>query len=448
MAEFITPNDPALFAQDDAQTIQNAIAAAEADGCRKLRIPRYNLRTKKCEWRIARAIRIPSDFTVILDNCYMVQETGIYDRMFTNSQSNTPENLFLEAEQHDITLIGEGNVILDGGVHNHLLEKTGNRYGLPPVWMNTMIYWENVRNLHVENLLIRNQRWWGITNLFCRDAVYKNIIFEAIPHVPNMDGIDLRVGCNNFTIENITGRTGDDTVAMTALNGRYEREHRVEGKDTHIHDVKVRNVISDPYTQFCVRVLNHEGNCAYNIDLDTVYDVSDYTTKRRPRCTVGVGSMRYFSGRRAAPEETRNITARHMISRGEECLRLDNTMSDSTFTDLKTYGDNIVAIGTFQGVSLYNVVFEDVFYGTTQQEIFCSKDLNPENYVGRVLNLFDTSGNITMKNVHVDKVNTVFDIQGDMSVQVDGYDCVCALKTANLENGGKLTINGEAIENG
>jgi len=449
MLEFLTPNDPALFAENDALTIQNAIAAAEKDGCRKLRIPRYNLRTKKNEWRIDRAIRIPSDFTVVLDNCYMVQETGIYDRMFTNANSNKPENLTAEAEQHDITLIGEGNVILDGGVHNHLLEKTTLRYGLPSVWMNTMIYWENVRNLRVENLYIRNQRWWGITNLFCRDAVYKNIIFEAIPHVPNMDGIDLRTGCNNFLIENITGRTGDDTVAMTALNGKYEREHRVEGKDTHIHDVRVRNVISDPYTQFCVRVLNHGGNCAYNIDLDTIYDTSDYTTKRRPRCTVGVGSMRYFTGSKAEPHETRNITAKHMISRGEDCLRLDNCLSDSTFTNVKTYGDNIVAIGTFfGGTRMENVTFDSVYYGTKQQEIFCSKDLSPEEYTGKVLNMFgNSSGNITIKNLVVDKVNTVFEVSGDLDVKVEGYACGCALKTAVLD-GGKVTVDGEEIENG
>ena len=82
MTEFVTPNDPALFDENDALTIQNAIAAAVKDGCRRVVIPRFNLRTRKTEWRIDRAIRIPSDFTILLDNCYMVQETGIYDPMF------------------------------------------------------------------------------------------------------------------------------------------------------------------------------------------------------------------------------------------------------------------------------------------------------------------------------------------------------------------------------
>ena len=68
MMEYISPNDEKLFGATDSETIQNAIAAAEADGCRKIVIPRYNARTEKNEWRIAVSIKVPSDFTIILDN--------------------------------------------------------------------------------------------------------------------------------------------------------------------------------------------------------------------------------------------------------------------------------------------------------------------------------------------------------------------------------------------
>ena len=78
MMEYISPNDGKLFGKTDSETIQNAIAEAEKDGCRKILIPRYNARTEKNEWRIPVSIKLPSDFTVILDNCYMVQEYLIY----------------------------------------------------------------------------------------------------------------------------------------------------------------------------------------------------------------------------------------------------------------------------------------------------------------------------------------------------------------------------------
>lgn len=446
MKEFITPNDPALFGENDALTIQNAISAAEADGCRTLVIPRYNLRADSTQWRIDRAIQIPSDFTVVLDNCYMVQETGIYDHMFTNSLSYSDEGKTLAGEQHDICVLGVGNVVLDGGVHNHLLEKTSGRYGLPRVWKNTMFYWVNVRNLRVENLLIQNQRWWAITHIFCRDAVYKNITFEAVPHVPNMDGIDLRIGCNNFYLENITGRTGDDVIAMTALKGVQEMSRFVEGKDTHIHDVKIRNVLGDPFLHFVVRILNHDGNEIFDIDLDTVYDASDFTTKKRPRCTVGIGAALYSKERKALPGETRNIRARNLTSRGDHAVRIDNTLQSSTFTNVKTFGDNLIGVGTQKGTQLQDVLFEDFYYGITQQEIFCSTTLDPSNYIGSVVELPDCRGHITFKNLHVDKVNTLVRTKGAVDVTIDGCECTCALHMADLK-GGKLTVDGKEKAN-
>ena len=145
MKEFISPNDEKLFGINDSETIQNAIAAAEADGCRKIVIPRYNASTEKNEWRIPVSIKVPSDFTIILDNCYMVQETGVYDNMFTSLYAWDLEKATkLENEQKNIAIIGQGNVILDGGVHNHLLEKTTRKYRQPSLWRNNMFLWINV----------------------------------------------------------------------------------------------------------------------------------------------------------------------------------------------------------------------------------------------------------------------------------------------------------------
>lgn len=93
------------------------------------------------------------------------------------------------------------------------------------------------------------------------------------------------------------------------------------------------------------------------------------------------------------------------------------------------------------------MVFEDFYYGITQQEIFCSKALDPSNYIGSTVEFADSHGDLTFRNLHVDAVNTLVKAQGDLKVTVDGCECVSALKTADL-NGGRLTINGEEIENG
>ena len=110
MVDYINPNNPEYYSENDSLTIMAAIDAACRLGLRKVKIPRYNARTQKNEWRIPSAIALPDDFTLILDNCYMVQETGAYDRMFRNSRSEeVPRSL--ETEQHNIAVIGEGNVI-------------------------------------------------------------------------------------------------------------------------------------------------------------------------------------------------------------------------------------------------------------------------------------------------------------------------------------------------
>ena len=433
----ISPNEMRFFGGDDSETLQNAIDAAAAQGG-TLTIPRYNARRDQAQWRITRALQIPDNFTLILDNCYMVMETGVYDHMFTNSRSYDETARTLQGEQKNISILGKGNVCLDGGEHNHLLEKTSGRYGFPRVWKNTMFFWLNVRNLRVENLHIENQRWWAITHVFCRDVTIRNINFDAVPHVPNMDGIDLRIGCNNFTIENITGRTGDDVIAMTAVNGN-EYAWKVEGKDTHIHDVKIRTVLGDPFIHLVVRLLNHDGNEIYNVDLDTVYDASDFTTKKRPHATVDLGCVLYSKVRKSRLGETHDIIARNITSRGETAIRLNNQLCDAIFENVKTFGDNIDAVGTQgKGCQVENVTFKDLYYGSTQQEIFVSTALTPDKYHGAVLNLQNIEGSLTVKDLHVDKVKNIIAANKAVTVTIDGMECTCCKDAYALSGGAEV----------
>lgn len=440
-------HDVTLFAESDSKTIQNAIDRAVADGSRTLTVPRYNARTDSMQWRISQAIRIPSCFTLILDNCYMVMETGVYDHMFTNAGSDSPAVNTLAGEDHDITILGKGNVCLDGGEHNHLLEKTSGKFGFPRVWKNTMFLWVNVRNLRVENLHIENQRWWAITHVYCRHVTIKDINFDAIPHVPNMDGIDLRVGCHDFDIQNITGRTGDDVIAMTGLKANEYTWWQVEGEEPHIHDVKIRNVQGDPFIHLVIRFLNHDGVELYNIDVDTVMDASDFTTKKRPHATVDLGCILYSKVRKSTLGETHHIRVRNVTARGETAIRLNNQLSDAVFTNVKTFGDNIDAIGTQgKGCELRNVVMEDVYYGSTQQEIFVSTALSPDKYHGAALDMTNITGELTVKGLHIDKVRHIIKGNAPVQVTVEDLECGCCLKQTNLTGGAKLTVDGEDVQ--
>ena len=414
MQEYISCNREDLFGGCDSVTIHNAIAAAELDGCRKIIIPRYNLRTNSTQWRISNAIRIPSNFTVILDNCNLIQETGAFDNMFTNSLSDQfPKTL--ENEQHDISVLGVGNVCLSGGEFNGVYERTAGHYGLPSVRKNTMFLWYNVRNLRVENLHIEHQRHWGMTHFFCRNVKLRNIDFFAIPHIPNMDGIDLRVGCHDFEIENVTGRTSDDTVAMTAL-GRMDQ---VEGKEPHIHHIKIRNVLSDPFMYLNVRVLNQDGNQIHHVDVDTVMDVSEYYTKRKPRAAIGIGAQGnvYTKFCHTEPGETRELSFRHIYSRAGMAVRLDEYCADTTFTNVKTFNTNVVGVSTLGlGLKLENVVFDGFYYSSKPYDPYVNMVDNQEHFLPSILRLPRASGELVMKDV-----------------RVNGLNCLCELGGGNLQ---------------
>ncbi len=442
MREFISCNQRELFSDCDSGTIQNAISAAIEDGCRKVVIPRYNLRTDKNEWRISSAIEVPSEMTIILDNCYMVQETGVFDNMFINSLARV-EPRTLENEQHDISIIGIGNVCISGGVHNGLLERTTRKWGLPGTLLNNLFYWVNVRNLRVENLHIEHQRHWAMNHVYCRNVTLKNIDFYAVPHVPNMDGIDLRLGCNNFEIENITGRTGDDTIALTAMSG-FEAALAVEGKSSNICDVKIKNVLSDANRMINIRLLAQDGNQVHDINIDTVMDTSHWASKAKAIAPLGIGTQGalYAKVCRAKQEDCRNINAKNLYSRASQVVRLDDVCSDSTFTNLKTFNTCFTAVGTCGfGTSLKNVVVDSLYCGSMKTD---TQRGWVDGYTPfTVVRMPETKGEILIKNVHTDDISYLCDVNDEFDLTFENCPTENVDKLYKNLGKAKLTVNGK-----
>ena len=124
----------------DSLTIQTAIDRAYKLKENKIVIPRINKRTGEPLWEISETILIPSDFTVVLDNCHLKMVDGVYCNMFCNKNAYTKDC----EEQKNISVIGIGNVILDGGTPNGLTEKTSLTNDFPSIINNTMIFFRNV----------------------------------------------------------------------------------------------------------------------------------------------------------------------------------------------------------------------------------------------------------------------------------------------------------------
>lgn len=344
MQKFITPNE--TVRGSDSASIQAAVALAKECGCDRVRIPRRNERTGKDRWIIEETIALPSDIELLIDDAHLILAEGKYLNMFS---TGSPERNTAADETRNVTLRGRGRAILDGGVYNGLSEKNSGRDGRPHISKNTTLLFFNTAHLTVENLSLVNQRWWAITNIFVRHATYRNIHFEAdfsrvdengVHHadeyptayhevyVKNADGIDLRVGCHDFLIENISGFTEDDSIALTALGG-FERDYNyfIWDGDADIHDVVIKNVATESYCAN-VRLLNDNGFKLYNVTVDGVRSISSPRTAKN-HSAVRVGDMVYAQAH-SVLGDTHHITVRNVISESEIAVSLCKGLVDSS----------------------------------------------------------------------------------------------------------------------
>jgi hypothetical protein len=111
------------------------------------------------------------------------------------------------------------------------------------------------------------------------DGVWQNI--------ENQDGIDIRNGCHFITIENITGVTGDDVIALTAIappdgvpkkfrpSGSLYTTHVMHNdftkRDPNISHIIIRNVRA--YSRLCALIrLLPAGTMISNVIISDVID--------------------------------------------------------------------------------------------------------------------------------------------------------------------------------
>ena len=294
-------------------------------------------------WIIDATIRIPSNFTLILKNCHLRMADGCFSNLFVNEHHDTELGKTPEGTDRNISIIGREEAILDGGEYNGLSEKTQLQNGLPPIWKNNLVLFTNVDGFKISGISCRNQRWWALNFIYCCNGYLGNIDFCAndtaidangtVYHglfrnkyaevlVKNADGIDLRQGCHDIVIENISGFTEDDTIALTGLNGRLEQTFSVSGLSSDICNVTIKNVKS---AAFCtiVRLLNQGDVKLHDIIIDSVYDMSANSPHLdKGLYAVRVGDTHMYGTRHATKEETYNISIKNVYCRSKYAIAL------------------------------------------------------------------------------------------------------------------------------
>ena len=351
---YITPNDERITEKTDAERIQAAIKLAKETGLNAVSVPKltYDGRDK---WIIDKTVLLPSDITIYLDNCTLETPKTVACNIFRNEIYGTPDETLPEKEQHDINIIGIGNAVLDGGEYNGLSESNSGKDGRPSIRENSMIMITNTRYMRIENLKIKRHRWWAFCFAYSNHVHISDVDFQADYtyvdengvrrfdrtakeeyecYVKNADGIDLRNGCCYFTIENITGKTEDDSVALTTLQGSW-KEKFVKGKDNDIHDVTIKNIKTDCLACGNIRLTCADGNQVYNILIDGVFDAAPDDAIYASGGTIKVNDSYYRYDRISALGEMRNIVINNVYSKSKvAAINLQQTAKNVTISNV------------------------------------------------------------------------------------------------------------------
>jgi hypothetical protein len=195
------------------------------------------------------------------------------------------------------------------------------------------------------------------------------MIDGMLQNMENQDGIDLRNGCHDITVSDITGETGDDVVALTAIVGNNST-YRPSGtlgtthvmhndytrRDPDIYNITIRNIRA--YSSLCYLVRLLPCNCQIrNVIIDGVIDTS-------PEDVVCGG---IFLGEKDAvygnnlPGSLVGVTISNVIYNNvKKAIRVDGYLQDSTITNVIAPRTKFPVVCVLRESGLQNVKISNV----------------------------------------------------------------------------------------
>ena len=372
--------DPNDFTGSDIEKINAAIQAAAACGCGKTIITsrRADAVSERNFWLVDSAVLLPDNLSLIIRDTKIKLSNACRDNMIRSA--NTLIDTVPDCS--NISIIGEGKAILEGAdipratgdAVKVLGERTfGSDAGKAGEtatgdWRNIGILLVKTHNFTLKNLHIKNSHGWAISLEYCTDGKIADLSFDSCGKIEingenqvvlNQDGLDLRRGCRNIEIENITGTTGDDLVALTAIPtgkrpaGRWG-EHEFMGDSTDLADEDVYNISIKTVCGYSagrcniVRFLNTRGIKMYDIILDGVKDTS--TADKRNQATVRIGEARIEWGGVTPLNDARNFIIKNIDSYSRTAVLIAGSLAESSIINLVNHNPENPAIVYKSGI--------------------------------------------------------------------------------------------------
>ena len=381
----------------DSDTLDAAIANRDGDGVIVISPRKSDIEPERDFWLIDRAILIPENTTVILRNCKIKLSDKCRDNFFRTANCGFgfpyPERI------RNVHLRGEGIAVLEGADypratgdsskrlacpcpfededlcrladwipeerrtpeklsfwdrHDHsygtdALVETESQYG---DWRGIGVLFANAEYFSIENLKIVESHGWGISLEACAFGNVRNIIFDArmskridgmLNNMENQDGVDIRNGCHHIVIENISGETGDDMVALTAIvpdepefkeGGSLCSTHVMHSdwskRERDIHDIVIRNITGYSYLCFLLRLLPANTRI-WNIVIDGLVDTTREIGHRHGG-TVLLGDGGGYG--RNLEDSMSSITISNVICNSNRAIVIEGYIKDSAISNV------------------------------------------------------------------------------------------------------------------
>ena len=383
--------NPNQFEGTDIQRIQSAINAAKGTS-NKIVIPSRNANGTNV-WLLDSAILLPGNMTVILDNCTLQLSDKCRDNMFRSN--NVGIGITDPVWNKDINIFGIGDVYLKGANNPRATGDSQRTLALDPAeekkaknwrvsygsdagkegvkqkgdWRNIMILMAYVDGFKLKNVNIENAHAWAVSFERTINAEISDIRFTCYEtqivngnevFVANRDGIDLRHGCKNFRIDNVSGITGDDFIALSTL-GLYSENPEGGSVNSTMVSSRTWNATEDDTEQiFITNIVCKSSTRAVAIRANDVASINNVYINgvifNGGYNAMLVGGKGY--GHDSQPGKINNIHAMNIIGDGQSLIRIEEAISDCSFTNgiYKGDGDDIIIYKKIDKSETSNIV--------------------------------------------------------------------------------------------
>lgn len=413
-----------FFGDTDSDVLNAAIENRDADGCVIIEPRKSDKEPERAYWLLDRAVLLPSNTTVILRNCKLKLSDRCRDNFFRSAncglgiEDNEPlANIHIKGEgaaelegaDHP-RATGDGSKILKNPCpftvedickcadwiedqrrtpeqitfadrHDYSFGTDAGKNGESQKgdWRGIGILLACVDHFSISGITVRESHGWAISLEACSEGHIEKIHFDArmykkidnmLQNMENQDGIDIRNGCHDITVSDITGETGDDVVALTAIaspkykaGGTLENTHVMHNdwtrRDPDIYNIMIRNVCAHSSLCYLVRLLPCESHIR-NVVIDGVVDTSPADV----RCGgIFLGEKDSAYGRNL-PGSLCNITISNIIfNNTKKAIRVDGYLQDSTISNVIATRTEFPIISVLRENGLKNVKISNIVGG-------------------------------------------------------------------------------------